>query len=104
VRSPTDYTIHIDQTLKRHHWDHYHEVRKISQIPMNEIADFDLQNRLLQQVYSPLFRVNNGPHWSSILTCQAMTRLSVQFFGYQFPDDIQLTTNILPMMLDFYFM
>jgi hypothetical protein len=110
VKSSTDYTTYIDPRLKRHTWDHYYLVRKIGQIPLNEITRFympqqfavDLHNRLSQQVYSALFRANNGSHWSSILNCQTITRSSIQFFGYQFPEDIQLITDIVPTMFDLY--
>jgi hypothetical protein len=110
VESPTDHTTFIEPRLKRHTWDHYHLVKKIGQIPLNEITRFDmphqfatdLHNRLSQQVYSPLLRANNGPHWSSILNCQTMSRSSIQVLGYQFPDDIQLITDIVPTMFDLY--
>lgn len=110
MNSSTDLTTYINPSFKRRTWDDYHLVRKIGEIPLNEIKQFhlpwqfafDLCNRLLQHVYSPLFSANNGPHWSSVLNCQTITRESIQFLGYQFPDDIQLITDIIPMMSDLY--
>jgi hypothetical protein len=110
VKSSTDYTTYIDPSSKRRAWNHYHLVRKIGQIPFNEIKRFDMPyqfafdlcNRLSQEVYSPLFKANNGPHWSSILNCQTISRQSIQFLGYQFPDDIQLITDVVPTMFDLY--
>ncbi|UJR34371.1 hypothetical protein I4U23_021779 [Adineta vaga] len=110
VKGATDFTTYIEAKLKRRPWDYYHSVRKIGQFPLGEITSFviphsfarNLENRLLQFVYSSLYLQNNGVRWSSILNCQTMTRSAIEYLGYTFPDDIQLITDIVPTMFDLY--
>ena len=60
----------------------------------------DIQNRLYQNVYLPLVRANRGAHWSAILNCQTLTKLSVQILGYEFPHDIKIMSDISPTLFD----
>jgi hypothetical protein len=53
-------------------------------------------------VYDPLFQLNNGPQWSSILNCQTVTRSAIEYLGCQFPLDVQLISDCLPTMFDLY--
>ncbi len=96
--------------LKSYDWNHYHMVKKIGQIPLNQIQAFitpfiyaqDLQNRLLTHVYTPMFHLNNGPRWSSVLNCQTFTRSAIEYLGCQFPTDVQLISDCIPTMFDIY--
>ncbi len=43
---------------------------------------------LYQHVYDPLFIVNRGPIWSSVLNCQSITRSPIEYLGCHFPHDV----------------
>lgn len=110
VVSSTDYNTYIKPTFKERCWNQYVTVKKVGQIPLNEIQAFhtpflygkELEYKLLRFVYYPLLDRNNGPKWSSILNCQTYTRSAIEYLGCQFPSDIQLISDCIPTMFDIY--
>jgi hypothetical protein len=85
-------------------------VRKIGQIPLNEITAFDtpflyakyLEHRLLFNVYVPMSKLSNGPDWSSTLNCQTFTQSAIEYLGFQFPSDVQIISDCIPTMFNLY--
>ena len=61
-----------------------------------------LEHDLLINAYDPLFNINQGPKWSSVLNCQTFSRSAIQYLGFAFPEDVQIISDCAPMVFDIY--
>ncbi|CAF3122098.1 unnamed protein product [Rotaria sp. Silwood2] len=110
VVSKTNYTTYVGAEFKIRKWNHYSVVRKVGQIPLNQIRLYQIPNRfakevehqLISKVHDAMCELNKGAKWSSTLNCQTFTRRCVEYFGFEFPQDIKVTSDCMPTLVNLY--
>ncbi|CAF1207734.1 unnamed protein product [Adineta ricciae] len=110
IRSSTNYTTQVIADHKTDEWNYYLRVDKVGKIPYEQILAFYLpehyadylKSNLIQYVFNPLCRSNDGPTWSNILNCQTFTRNSINYLECEFPSSVRITSDCIPTMMDFY--
>lgn len=110
IISSTDHTTYMEATLKRRQYDDYPLIQQIGKMPLSCIQECfspihfaqNLRNQLVQNVYYPMCKQNNGARWSSTLNCQTFTRSAIEYLGFHFPLDIVVLSDCIPTLMDMY--
>ncbi|CAF2108489.1 unnamed protein product [Rotaria magnacalcarata] len=106
----TDHTTYMEATFKRRLYDDYLLIKQIGKILLNHIQEFfspihfaqNLRNQLIQNVYNPMCKNNNGALWSSTLNCQTFTRSAIEYLGFHLPPNTVILSDCIPTMVDMY--
>jgi hypothetical protein len=108
IVSATNHKTFVDANFKTCQWSDYSLVKRVGQLPVSRLQGYamthhlgkDLEMEIHANVYKPLFRLNRNEQWSSVLNCQTFTRQAIEYFGWRFPNDVELISDISPTMVD----